>query len=106
MQSEPNNERLTVFGDEMRKIRDMVLLIQHSLERVETRHMNRTYTCHNATMPGLVETSLSQNVSLQYLDLAPYHRKRINDESTKAAQNNPNVSNLSKSCVILNEIDL
>ena len=103
MQSEPNNERLTVFGDEMRNIRDMVLLIQHSLERVETRHMNRTYTCHNATMSRFVETSLSQNISLQYLDLAPDHRKPIDDESTKGPQNNPNVSNLSKSCVLLNQ---
>ena len=104
--SEVNTERVTVFGDEMRCVRDMVLLIQHSMEHVETRHMKRTYTCHNPRMSRSGEVSLSQQMSLYYLDLAVYRRKPIDDELIEVPENNPSAPNLSKSCVILNHIDL
>ena len=90
----------------MRRVREMVLLIQHSMEHVETRHIKRTYTCHNPRMSRTGEVSLSQQASLHYLDLALYRGKPIDDELIEVPENNISVTNLSKSCVILNRIDL
>ena len=104
--SEPQAERLTVFGDEMRRFRDMLLSIQHSMEHVDTRYRKRAYTCHNRTMHQSEQDGLSHPISLQYLDLAIYRRNPMDEGIIAVPENNPIVSNLSKSCVILNHIAL
>ena len=88
----------------MRRVRDMILLVQRSMEHVEMCHMKITY--HNSRISRMREVSLSQQISLHYLDLALYRRKPIDDELIGVPENNPSVSKLSKSCVILNRMDL
>ena len=77
--TEAATETFRVVGSEMRAVQEMIVHIQQSMEHLETMH---------------------------YLDLALHGRKPIGDEQIKVPENSLSCSNLSKSCVSLNHIDL
>ena len=105
--SEAGTERLPIFFSEMRALHEMVVLIQQqSTEQPETQHRKRRGTSYNTLMSRSGKDGLLQQVSLNYLDLAQNHRKPIKDESISIPKTNIKATNLSRSCNILNHIDV